>query len=222
LQVTFATNNSTRTVDEYQKRLENFGVPTEPWQIVTSGIATAEMLSKRFPNGGPIYLIGEVGIQDALAQKGFYPSEVEVLAVVAGADRGINFEKLRKATLLIRRGIPFYATNPDRTFPTPEGLIPGAGAILAAIQAATDIQPIIAGKPEKWMLEICLNRMQTIPQETLVVGDRLETDILSGQNCGCRTALVLSGVTNLEQAMTWQPQPDIIVPDLQTMLESTL
>ncbi|HZU85950.1 MAG TPA: HAD-IIA family hydrolase [Anaerolineaceae bacterium] len=219
LKVTLATNNSTRTVAQYQDRLESLGVSVEPWQIVTSGIATAELLARRFPNGGPVYLVGEAGIKEALEQKGFYLADENVLAVIAGIDRQISFEKLRRATLLIRRGAPFYGTNPDRTFPTPEGLILGAGAILAALETATDISPIIAGKPEKFMMEVCLSLMGTVAQETLVVGDRLETDILSGQNCACRTALVLSGVTSLAQAQAWRPQPDLIVANLQTMLE---
>ena len=192
LKFTLATNNSTRTISQYQQRLANFGVNVEHWQIVTSGIATAELLAQRFPQGGPVYLIGEAGIAEALTEKGFYLSAENPLAVVAGIDRQISFEKLRRATLLIRGGAPFYGTNPDRTFPTPEGLILGAGAILAALQTSTDVVPIIAGKPDKFMMDVCMQRMGTHPQETLAVGDRLETDILSGQNCGCRTALVLS------------------------------
>ncbi len=219
LQYTFATNNSTRTIDQYQRRLGSFGIPSEAWQIVTSSVAAAELLARRFPEGGPVFVIGEAGIEEALALRGFFPSNKDALAVVAGADRGINFDKLRQATLLIRNGVPFYGTNPDRTFPTPEGLIPGAGAILAAIQTATDVPPIIAGKPEKAMLEICLNRMSTSPLETLVVGDRLETDILSGQACGCRTALVLSGVTSPLQAAAWQPAPDLIINDLSALIK---
>lgn len=218
LQVTLATNNSTRTITQYQQRLQGFGVSVEPWQIVTSGIATAELLAQRFPKGGPVYLVGEAGILEALEQKGFYLAEENVLAVVAGIDRQISFEKLRRATLLIRHGALFYGTNPDRTFPTPEGLILGAGAILAALETSTDTHPIIAGKPDKFMLEVCMQRMGSTPPETLVVGDRLETDILSGQNCACRTALVLSGVTSSAQAATWQPQPDLIAPNLQSLL----
>jgi 4-nitrophenyl phosphatase len=133
-------------------------------------------------------------------------------------DRGINFQKLKKATLLIRSGIPFYFTNPDRTFPTPEGLIPGAGALLAALEVASDVTPIIAGKPSTTLFEFALERLGTKPEETLVVGDRLETDILGGQRAGCKTALVLSGIAKKEDAKTWQPKPDMVLNELSDLL----
>jgi 4-nitrophenyl phosphatase len=138
---------------------------------------------------------------------------------VAGIDRQISFEKLKIATLLIRSGVPFYGTNPDRTFPTPEGLIPGAGAILAALETACDQAPIIAGKPHTALLEVSLERLGTRPEETLMVGDRLETDILGGQKAGCKTALVLSGVSTRAQAQQMKPPPDFISETLQTLVQ---
>jgi 4-nitrophenyl phosphatase len=122
--------------------------------------------------------------------------------------------------LLIRRGIPFFFTNPDRTFPTPEGIIPGAGAILAALETATDVSPIIAGKPGTTLFDFALERLGTLPQETLVVGDRLETDILGGQRAGCKTALVLSGIATQEEANAWQPYPDLVINELSDLLKA--
>ena len=130
----------------------------------------------------------------------------------------INYEKLTTATLLIRSGLPFYATNPDKTFPTPQGLVPGAGAIIAAVQAATDIEPIIAGKPQPTMLQVALERLETPALQTLAVGDRLETDILGGVNAGCRTALVLSGVATLDDLAHFDPKPDLVARDLAQVL----
>ncbi len=218
LKVVLATNNSTKTPAAYQSHLRSFGVELEQWQILTSSLAVADLLHRRFPAGGPIYIIGESGLQQALLEQGFFFSEQNPLAVVAGIDRKISFDKLKIATLLIRSGVPFYGTNPDRTFPTPEGLIPGAGAILAALETATDQQPIIAGKPHPALLEVSLERLGTLPEETLMVGDRIETDILGGQNAGCKTALVLSGVSTHTQAMQIQPQPDIITDTLYDLI----
>jgi 4-nitrophenyl phosphatase len=135
-------------------------------------------------------------------------------------DRKLSYDKLRKATAFIRSGCPFIATNPDRTFPTPEGLVPGAGAIVAAIEAASYVTPYVAGKPAPEMYRIALERLQLTPEEVLVVGDRPETDIAGAQSLGCRTALVLSGVVNQAEASLWQPPPDIICADLATIVET--
>jgi 4-nitrophenyl phosphatase len=121
--------------------------------------------------------------------------------------------------LLIRSGMPFIGTNPDKTFPTPEGLVPGAGAILASVEAATSVQPIIVGKPSPEMYLVALERMGVYPASTVVVGDRLETDIAGGQQLGCKTGLVLSGVTGFQAARAWVPSPDWIEPDLTALLD---
>lgn len=218
--VVLATNNATRTVEQYVERMASYGVVIESWQVVHSGIAAARYLSGLFPAGGPVYVIGEEGVRQALGEHGFYPAEVDVLAVVVGMDRSLSYDKLRKATLFIRSGCPFIATNPDRTFPTPDGLVPGAGAILAAIEAASYVSPYVAGKPAPEMYRIALERLQLTPQEVLVVGDRPETDIDGAQRLGCRTALVLSGVVNEEEASLWQPPPDLISTDLATIVQT--
>lgn len=215
--IIMATNNATRTISQYVDRLGAFGVVVEPWQIVNSAIAAAAFLREQFPKGGPVYLIGEDGLIEALNQQGFYQSEQDVIAVISSMDRKVNYDKLRKATLLIRGGALFVATNPDRTFPAPEGLIPGAGAILAALEAATYVKPVITGKPSPAMYHIALSRLGLSPSETLVVGDRAETDIAGAQAIGCRTALVLSGVTSPDEAQAWQPAPDLIIEDLDTL-----
>ncbi len=213
-----ATNNATRTIEQYLERLRSYGVVLEPWQVINSAQATASYLSQRFPDGGPVYIIGEKGLYHALEQRGFIPGEDGAVAVVVGMDRELTYTKLRVATLLIRSGVPFVATNPDRTYPSPDGLVPGAGSILAALEAATYVHPIIAGKPDPEMYRIALERLETAPQETLVVGDRPETDIAGAQVLGCPSALVLSGVTSLEQAHAWQPPPELIAPDLASIV----
>lgn len=223
LQVVLATNNATKTVEEYLDKLRAFGVMLEPWQIVTSSEATAHVLVRVFPQKGAVFVVGENGIVSALSEKGFAPitdpgDEARPVAVVSSFDRKLTFQKLRRATLHIRAGVPFYGTNGDRTFPTPAGLVPGAGSILAALEAATDVKPIVIGKPSAFMLELAAERMRLAKSEILVIGDRLETDIVGGQSMGAHTGLVLSGVTSLDQASAWLPKPDLIAKDLAELV----
>lgn len=222
LKYVFATNNGTKTPEQYVDMLGRLGVHASPEQVVTSAQGVAHMLSQQFPPGTKAFMIGEDGIRTALEAKGFEILALEraqqAQVVVMGIDRGISFEKMREATLLVRRGVPFYATNPDKTFPTPRGEIPGAGAWISVITTATDIEPIYAGKPYPFMMELSLERMETKKEDTLIIGDRLETDIAAGQAVGCPTALVLSGVTTREQAEAWKPNIDIIADDLSTLV----
>lgn len=225
LKYVFATNNGTKTPRQYADNLAEFGLIVQPSQVVTSSLAVSHMLAatRKFPRGTKIFMIGEDGVHQALQEKGFQVVGVEnapeAQVVVMGIDRAITFDKMREATLLVRRGIPFYATNPDKTFPTPRGEIPGAGAWISVVTTATDIEPIYAGKPYPFMMELSLEILGTKKEETLVVGDRLETDIAAGQAVGCPTALVLSGVATLEQADAWQPSPNLVVRDLAELVE---
>jgi 4-nitrophenyl phosphatase len=222
LKVLFATNNGTLTPEQYVIRLAGFGVKIEPWQVVTSSLGVADLLSHRFPNGGPIYAIGETGLILALREKNFEPLSVEeanhAQAVVVGIDHEISFSKMAEAALLVRRGIPFFATNPDKTFPTPRGEIPGAGSWISVIITATGIDPIYAGKPAPYMLDLARERLGTTKEETLVVGDRLETDIAGGQMAGCPVALLLSGVSTLKQGQAWKPAVNYIAKDLSALI----
>ncbi|MCS7011346.1 MAG: HAD-IIA family hydrolase [Anaerolineales bacterium] len=222
LKFAFATNNGIRTPEMYVERLASFGVQVEPWQVVTSALAVADLLAKRFPNGGPVFAIGETGVMEALRQRGFEPLPLEraqeAQAVVFGIDRQITFQKMAEAALLVRRGLPFYATNPDKTFPTPRGEIPGAGAWVSVLVTASGVEPIFAGKPAPTLLEIACQRLGTPPGQTLVVGDRVETDIAAGQAAGMPCALVLSGVSTREQGETWRPKIELIAEDLESLV----
>lgn len=215
LAVALVTNNATRSVAAYVEKLRRFGVTMPPERIFNSAQAAVAALRELLPPGSPVFVVGEGGLIETLEQAG-YPmtTDGDAQAVVAALDRGLSYAKLKQATLLLRRGVPFIGTNPDRTYPTPEGLVPGAGAILAALEAASDRRPRIVGKPEPLLFRLALERLGVRPEEALVVGDRLETDIAGGQRAGCYTALVLSGVTDAEQARRWSPPPDLIVPDL--------
>ncbi|MFZ5857600.1 MAG: HAD-IIA family hydrolase [Chloroflexota bacterium] len=219
----FATNNGTRTPAQYVEKLSTFGVIVEPWQVITSALGTAEMLKREIPSGARVFVIGGEGVKIALREQGFDVLTVETAeraqAFVMGVDREISFAKMSEAALLVRRGVPFYATNPDKTFPTPRGEIPGAGAWISVITTTTGVEPIYAGKPYPFMMEMALERLGTKKEEALVIGDRLETDIAAGQAVGCPTALVLSGVSTRERAEAWSPRPSLIVQDLEALVK---
>jgi 4-nitrophenyl phosphatase len=222
LKYVFATNNSTKTSEQYVERLNSFGVEVKPWQVVTSSQAAARAIAQKFPQGTKVMVIGEDGLRMPMEQEGFeivsLEDALEAQVVVMGMDRRVSFEKLSEATLLVRKGVPFYATNTDKTFPTPRGQIPGAGAWISVITTATNVEPIVTGKPFPLLMDLALAKLGSHKGETLVVGDRLETDIAAGQSVGCPTALVLSGVSTKEQAESWKPKIDIIVDDLTTLL----
>lgn len=222
LKYVFATNNGTKTPEQYVATLEKLGVRVSPQQVITSALGVAHMLSHKFARGTKVFMIGEDGIQIALEEKGFdvllVENAQEAQVVVMGIDRDITFDKMREATLLVRRGVPFYATNPDKTFPTPRGEIPGAGAWISVITTATGVEPIYAGKPFPFMMELSLERLGTKKEATLVVGDRLETDIAAGQMIGCPCGLVLSGVSTRVQAELWKKKVDIIADDLESLI----
>lgn len=214
----FATNNATNTVDTYVELLQQHGINVHREQIFTSGTATAKHLLRLYPNKGNIFVVGMDGLENTLRDVGFKISEENPLAVVASMDRNVSYQKLRSATLLIRSGVPFIGTNPDRTFPSPDGLIPGAGSILAAIQAATDVAPKIIGKPAPIMFMQALETLGEKPENVLVIGDRLETDIAGGQAAQCRCGLVLTGVSNKAMGAAWQPKLDYMAQDLQSLI----
>lgn len=222
LKFLFATNNSTKTSQQYVDRLARFGVEVEPWQVITSSQATAHVVAQKFPKGTKVFVVGEDGAQMALKEKDFeivsIDNATEAQIVIMGMDRGINFEKASEATLLVRSGVPFYATNADKTFPTPRGEIPGAGAWLSVITSATGVEPIVVGKPYPFLMELSLEKLGTKKEETLVVGDRLETDIAAGQGAGIPCALVLSGVSTKEAAEKWEPKIDLIADNLASLV----
>jgi 4-nitrophenyl phosphatase len=215
-----ATNNSTLSIEEYKKKLSLFKVLVSSDQVITSSLVTAHYLHTLFPAGGNVFIIGENGLQHALGERNFSHANKDVVAVVVGMDRQLSYEKLAQATLLIRDGAKFIATNSDRTFPTPQGFVPGAGALLSLLSTATDVQPEVIGKPAVAMYQYAMDRLQLDPSEILVVGDRLETDILGAQELEINTALVLSGVSKREEAEMWSPKINYIADDLEDLLQS--
>jgi 4-nitrophenyl phosphatase len=220
-----ATNNSTRTPQQYVDRLGQMGIQVLPQEILTSAQATAGYLRTLAPSGARIFVIGMDGLRSALLEVGFALVEDDADYVVAGMDFTICFDRLAQATLLIRAGAPFIATNPDRTFPSERGIIPGAGSLLAFLETATGVAPTVVGKPETAMLEQALTRLGAERRSTAMLGDRLETDILAGERAGLYTILVLSGVTERAALDKSEIRPDLLfrdVAELHTVWEATL
>jgi 4-nitrophenyl phosphatase len=222
LKLTFATNNATKNVSEFVHKLAGFGVSAQPEQIVTSANAALRYISLHYAPASRIYVVGSNSLRDQVREKGFVvvneDESSNASVVLVALDTHINYQKLASAGLLIQAGAQFIATNTDTTYPTPHGLLPGAGTIVAAVAAASGKEPLVIGKPQTAMFEQAMEIMGTQPHETLCIGDRLETDVLGGQNAGCLTALVLGGASSSEQARVWQPQPTIIAKDLSSLI----
>ncbi len=218
VKVILATNNAARTVSEYLEKFAGYGVKVEPWQITTSAMAVIYYLKSQYPLGTPVHIMGEKSLVTSIEEAGYPNHDADVKVVIVGVDRSITYKRIEVAATCIRNGAEFLGTNPDKTFPTPHGLTPGAGAIIAAVATAAETEPLFMGKPGRYLIDLSLERLALSPAETLMVGDRLETDILGGQISGCKTALVLSGVSTREQALTWQPAPDFIENDLASLV----
>ena len=199
-----ATNNATKTPEQYVSKLAGMGVTVAREEILTSAQAAALYLRqsldrdlRQSANGTKVFAVGEDGVRQALAELGFALAglyEVDAQFVVCGMDRGLSWDKLATATLNIRAGAKFIGTNPDTTLPTERGITHGNGAVLAAIQAATGVAPIIMGKPEPIMYQLAMARLDADLATTAAIGDRLETDILGAVRAGIRSVFVLSGV----------------------------
>ncbi len=211
-----ATNNATATLATVQAKLGAAGVEVSDKEVFTSAQAAAALLRKHFPQGGPVYAIGEAGLRAALTQAGFdlVDAADSAQAVVVGLDRQATWPQFTEAALAIQAGALFIGTNADATFPSERGLVPGAGALLAVLQTATGRAPTVIGKPEPHLFLQALDRLATRPEQTLVLGDRLETDILGGQRAGMATALVLTGVTRRADLTDASLKPDWVFDDL--------
>jgi 4-nitrophenyl phosphatase len=196
-----ATNNSSRTQANYVIKLAKMGIANVPERnIVTSGTATAAYIKARYPAESRIHVFGMDGLRRILTDAGLtlvkYDGQIDPPdVVVAGIDFEVTYEALKWAALAIRAGATYIGTNPDKTYPSAEGLVPGTGSLLAALAAATDQKPTIMGKPAAPMFEAALAVLGTPAENTLMIGDRLGTDILGGKNAGMNTALVFTGVT---------------------------
>lgn len=209
-----ATNNSTRTAQQCVDKLARIGIEVALSEILTSSQATAMYLETLAPPGTRVYVIGEEGLETAMRERGYIISGDGAEFVVVGMDRRLTYEKLKTATLLIRQGARFIGSNPDKTLPTEEGFIPGAGAMLAALEASTGLSPTIIGKPERILFELAVAKLGSSKEDTAIIGDRLDTDVLGGYNAGLTTILVLSGATTRQDVDSASLKPDLVFEDI--------
>jgi 4-nitrophenyl phosphatase len=214
------TNNATRTPEQLAAGMAEIGLPMGVEHIFTSAQATTTWLAERYGLSSRVLMVGEVGLERALAEAGFplVSDYRQADLVVAGLDRQATYARLAEATLAIRRGCPFIATNPDRSIPTERGIEPGAGAVMAFLEAATDVQPTLIGKPQPDFFWQALARVGTPAGETVMIGDRYETDILGGYRAGMCTAAVLTGVTTAEVFASADPPATWVFEDLPELL----
>jgi 4-nitrophenyl phosphatase len=213
-----ATNNSTRTPQEYADKLARMGVQVSPAEVLHSGQAAARFLAREYPEGTRVHVFGMPSLKQALTDEGFVLADEDVQLVVASMDREITYEKLKRATLLIRGGARFIATNLDPTNPSEEGLIPGTGSMIVALEAASGVKPMAIGKPEPTMYELAMEQMGACPETTAAIGDRVDTDILGGKRAGLITICVLSGSSDRAEAEAIET--DMIFDDIAHLLET--
>jgi len=209
----FVTNNSTRSPEEVAAKLTAMGVPTEADQVVTSAVMTAEVMARRWPEGGTAFVIGAPALAEAVADAGFSVATDRADAVVVGLDRDFTYAKLDRAMQLIRGGATLIATNPDRILPDGDRFEPGNGAIVAAIAAAGGTAPLVIGKPERHLVDEALARLAIPPERAILIGDQLATDIAAARAAGVYAILVETGVEQLEGAGV----ADLRIPDLSAL-----
>ena len=214
----FLTNNSSRTPLQVAEKLRGIGIEAEPGEVVTSALATAELLAER--GGGRAFVIGQDGVREALSDAGIAildgdPEEADL--VVVGYDGGATYGSLKRASLLVQRGARLVATNADGSYPAADGLWPGAGALLAVITTTTGAEPEIVGKPFAPLFEA--GRRRGGGGRPLVVGDRLDTDIEGAARLGWDSMLVLTGVSGREDVERLGIVPTVIAEDVSALLE---
>jgi 4-nitrophenyl phosphatase len=209
----FVTNNSSRTPAQVADKLRSIGISTEDDQVFTTSMATANYIAEQ-KKGASVYVVGEEGIIEALKEKGMKLVEEHPDFLVMGIDRGINYEKLSKACLAVRNGAVFISTNGDIAIPTEQGLLPGNGSLTSVVSVSTQVQPIFIGKPESVIVEQALRVLGVPKEETIMVGDNYDTDILAGINAGIDTLLVHTGVTTKERLKKYKEQPTHVVDTL--------
>lgn len=213
-----ATNNATQTPDDYVTKLDGMGIPLRADQVFTSALATGDYLRSKYPEGTTVYVVGMSALREAVYGDGYFvEAGTDADVVVSGADFELVYETLRIACLAMRHGADYVATNADTTFPTPEGLVPGAGSIVAALVASGGKEPVVVGKPSPVMVERSLSQLGTTPETTVMLGDRLDTDILAGERAGCRTVLVTTGISSVDDITATGIEPDWTIDSLEVL-----
>jgi len=214
------TNNSIYTTRDLSARLRASGLDVPETAIWTSALATATFLEDQRP-GGSAFVIGEAGLTTALHTAGYTLSERDPDYVVIGETRTYSFERITLAIRLIAGGARFIATNPDATGPSPDGPLPATGSVAALISRATGVEPYFVGKPNPLMMRSALNALDAHSETAAMIGDRMDTDIVSGLEAGMHTILVLTGLTTREDAERYPYRPSQIVDSVADLIDDT-
>lgn len=206
----FLTNSSERSPKELKQKLQRLGLEVDEKHFYTSALATANFLKQQCP-GGSVYAIGEAGLINALYDAGFTMNNVNPDYVVFGETRTLNYEMIERATLLVRKGAKLIGTNPDMTAPTEAGIIPATRALIAPIEMSSGKSAYYLGKPNPLMMRIGLNMIDCDHENTCIIGDRMDTDIIAGIESEIDTILVLTGVTTPEQISQYPYRPTYVL-----------
>ena len=212
------TNNSMYTQRDLAARLMAIGLEVPEQQIWTSAMATARFLEDQRPHGSA-FVVGETGLTTALHANGYTLSDRSPDYVVLGETRTYSFEHISRAIRLIASGARFIATNPDPIGPTPDGPLPATGSVAALISRATGVEPYFVGKPNPLMMRSALNAIDAHSESSAMVGDRMDTDIVSGLEAGMHTVLVLTGITSRDEAERFPYRPSRIVDSIADLVD---
>jgi len=211
------TNNSSESRDRYVERLRVMGFEVGRGQILTSGVATLEYLRREGISS--VYLLGTPALEEEFESAGVRLSEKNPQAVVLSFDKTLTYQKLERAHILLRTGIPYIATHPDLVCPTVDGTIPDCGAFMALLETSTSRKPVVIGKPSPLLVEMASDQEDSKDQSTMMIGDRLYTDIEMGKNAGILTGLVLSGEAKREDVESSSTKPDFIFEGVFEILD---
>lgn len=217
-QLLFVTNNATKTPAGIAEKIRAVvGYDAEPDQVIGSAVAAASMLEAR---DEPVFVFGEGGLRSAVEARGFETTNDwrKARAVVVGLNRSVTYELVSDAASAVRGGARFVAANTDSTYPTPDGLLPGAGTWVAAIAVASGREPEVAGKPHRPTVDLVASRAQS--QDVWVVGDRAETDLAMAEQAGWKSVLVLTGVGTRESRLPSGAVPDLILDTVADLLDA--
>lgn len=206
----FLTNSSQRSPRELSEKLKRLGLTVGVEHFYTSAMATAAFLESQCP-GGTCFVIGDPGLTNALYAAGFSMNDISPDYVVVGETPSYNYETLKHAVSLVLKGARLIGTNPDVTGPTEQGIVPATGALVAPIEMASGKKAYFAGKPNPLMMRSALHALGCRREDTIIVGDRMDTDIIAGIEAGIETILVLSGVTQLSEVGDFPYQPHYIL-----------
>ncbi len=214
----FLTNSSQRSPRELSQKLGRLGVEVGEEHFYTSGMATAAFLKSQCP-GGTVFVIGEPALTHALYEAGFAPNDTDPDYVVVGETSAYTYDRICQAVLMVNNGARLIGTNPDTTGPVEEGIVPATGALMAPIEMATGAKAYYVGKPNPVMMRAALQKVGCRREDTVIIGDRMDTDIIAGIEAGIETTLVLSGVTSKEGIHAFAYRPSLVLSSVADILE---